>query len=327
MTTGVDLAVPERVAVAGLDLSVDAAPGAKRDLALRNPVMTASGTGGNGRELARWFDVSRLGALVSKGLTLRPKRGNARPRIAETPSGMLNTIGFQNVGLRKLLRDVAPVWEAWDVPVVVNIMGDAPDEFAALAEALDGAPGVAAVEVNVSCPNLDSGGIEFGRDPEQAARVTEAVATATTLPVIVKLTPDVTDIRVVAEAVERAGAHAVCVANSFVGMSIDVHRRAPRTARPVAGLTGPAIKPLTLRLVWQAAQAVEIPVIGCGGIATGRDAVEFMLAGATAVQVGTASFRDPFAAVRVVEEIGDYCREEGVARVSDLIGALRVDGV
>lgn len=312
---------------AGPDLSVDAAPGAKRDLVLRNPVMTASGTGGNGRELARWFSVERLGALVSKGLTLKPRRGNPRPRIAETPAGMLNTIGFQNVGLRKLLRDVAPVWEAWDVPVIVNIMGDTPDEFAVLAEALDGAPGVAALEVNVSCPNLDSGGIEFGRDPAQAARVTEAVATATTLPVIVKLTPDVTDIGVVAEAVEAAGAHAVCVANSFVGMSIDARRRTPRTARPVAGLTGPAIKPLALRLVWQAARAVEIPVIGCGGIASGEDAAEFLLAGATAVQVGTASFRDPHAAVRVVEELGEYCRSEGVARVADLIGALRTGGV
>lgn len=327
MTTAIASTAPASEAAAGPDLSVDAAPGAKRDLLLRNPVMTASGTGGNGRELARWFDVARLGALVSKGLTLKPRRGNPRPRIAETPAGMLNSIGFQNVGLRKLLSDVAPVWETWDVPVAVNIMGDTPDEFARLADALDGAPGVAALEVNVSCPNLDSGGIEFGRDPAQAARVTEAVATTTTLPVIVKLTPDVTDIRVVAEAVERAGAHAVCVANSFVGMSIDVHRRTPRTTRPTAGLTGPAIKPLALRLVWQAAQAVEIPVIGCGGIATGQDAVEFILAGATAVQVGTASFRDPFAPVRVVEEIRDYCQEQGVARAADLIGALQTNGV
>ncbi len=308
-----------------VNLEVDLAPGAKRELILRNPIMTASGTSSNGLELARLFDVNRLGALLSKGVTLQPRRGNPTPRIVETPAGMLNSIGFQNVGVRKLLRDAATVWETWSVPVVVNMLGDTVDEFAHLAQILDGAPGVAAVEVNISCPNLDVGGVAFGRDPIAAGRVIEAVSTATTLPVIAKLTPDVTDISVVARACEDAGADALCVANSFVGMSIDVHTRRPRTNRPVAGLTGPAIKPLALRLVWESARAVSIPVIGCGGISDGRDAVEFLLAGATAVQVGTASFRDPYASVRVLEELLDYCREHGVADINELIGAVQTD--
>ena len=308
-----------------VNLEVDLAPGAKRELILRNPIMTASGTSSNGLELARLFDVNRLGALLSKGVTLQPRRGNPTPRIVETPAGMLNSIGFQNVGVRKLLSDAATVWETWNVPVVVNMLGDTVDEFARLAQILDGAPGVAAVEVNISCPNLDVGGVAFGRDPIAAGRVIEAVSTATTLPVIAKLTPDVTDISVVARACEDAGADALCVANSFVGMSIDVQTRRPRTNRPVAGLTGPAIKPLALRLVWESARAVSIPVIGCGGICDGRDAVEFLLAGATAVQVGTASFRDPFTAVRVLKELVAYCRDNGVGDVNELIGAVQTD--
>ena len=307
------------------NLSVDLAPGAKRELILRNPVMTASGTFSNGLEFARVFDLNRLGAIVSKGVTLRPRRGNPTPRIVETPAGMLNSIGFQNVGVRRLLSDVATVWETWDTPVIVNMLGDTVDEFAHLAEVLDGAPGVAALEVNISCPNLDVGGIEFGRDPAAAARVTEAVAQSTTLPVIVKLSPGVADIAEIARACEAAGADALCVANSFVGMAIDVQSRRPRTARPVAGLTGPAIKPLALRLTWETARAVGIPVIGCGGIVDGRDAVEFILAGASAVQVGTASFRDPYAAVRVVEELTDYCEAAGVSDLSELVGAVQVD--
>ena len=307
------------------DLTVDLAPGAKRELILRNPVMTASGTFSNGIEFARVFNLNRLGAILSKGVTIRPRRGNPTPRIVETPAGMLNSIGFQNVGVRRLLSDVATVWETWDTPVIVNMLGDTVDEFARLAEVLDGAPGVAGLEVNISCPNLDVGGIEFGRDPAAAARVTEAVVQSTTLPVIVKLTPGVTDIAEIARACEAAGADALCVANSFVGMAIDVHSRRPRTARPVAGLTGPAIKPLALRLVWETARAVDIPVIGCGGIVDGRDAVEFILAGASAIQVGTASFRDPYAAVRVVEELTEYCEAAGVTEISELVGAVQID--
>ncbi len=306
-----------------MDLSVDLAQDSKRGLPLRNPVMTASGTFSNGLEFAKVFDIQRLGGIVSKGLTLQPRRGNPNPRIAETPAGMLNSIGFQNVGLRRLVRDVCPVWATWETPVIVNILGDTVDEFARLARALDAVPGVAGLEVNISCPNLDVGGMEFGQDPEQAAAVTAAVVRSTTLPVIVKLTPNVAQIAPIALAVEAAGAHALCVSNSFLGMAIDVRTRRPRTCRPTAGLTGPAIKPLALRLAYETAAAVSIPVIGCGGIESGRDAVEYLLAGASAVQVGTATYRDPCAPLRVLEEIEAFCAEQGVESLTELIGAAR----
>ena len=308
---------------AAVAMEVDVAPGCKRSLVLRNPVMTASGTFSNGIEFSRVFDLGRLGAIVSKGLTLKPRRGNPTPRIAETPSGMLNSIGFQNVGLRRLVRDVCPVWATWDTPVIVNVLGDSVEEFASLARELDGVPGVDGLEINISCPNLDVGGMEFGQDPAMAAEVTAAVAQATTLPVIVKLTPNVTDIVPLARACEEAGAHALCVANSVLGMAIDVRARRPRTHRPTAGLTGPAIKPIALRLVWETAGAVSIPVIGCGGIASGRDAAEFLLAGACAVQVGTATFRDPLAPLRVLEGLESWCGEQGVESVGELVGAAR----
>ncbi len=285
--------------------------------------MTASGTFSNGLEFAKVFDIQRLGGIVSKGLTLQPRRGNPNPRIAETPAGMLNSIGFQNVGLRRLVRDVCPVWATWETPVIVNILGDTVDEFARLARALDAVPGVAGLEVNISCPNLDVGGMEFGQDPAQAAAVTAAVVRSTTLPVIVKLTPNVAQIAPIALAVEAAGAHALCVSNSFLGMAIDVRTRRPRTCRPTAGLTGPAIKPLALRLAYETAAAVSIPVIGCGGIESGRDAVEYLLAGASAVQVGTATYRDPCAPLRVLEEIEAFCAEQGVESLTELIGAAR----
>ena len=306
-----------------MDLSVDLAQDSKRGLPLRNPVMTASGTFSNGLEFAKVFDIQRLGAIVSKGLTLQPRRGNPNPRIAETPAGMLNSIGFQNVGLRRLVRDVCPVWASWETPVIVNMLGDTVDEFARLAHELDAVPGVAGLEVNISCPNLDVGGMEFGQDPEQAAAVTAAVVRSTTLPVIVKLTPNVAQIAPIARAVEAAGAHALCVSNSFLGMAIDVRTRRPRTCRPTAGLTGPAIKPLALRLAYETAAAVSIPVIGCGGIESGRDAVEYLLAGASAVQVGTATYRDPSAPLRVLEEIEAFCAEQGVESLTELIGAAR----
>ena len=305
------------------DLQLTIGPKAKRELSLRNPVLTASGTFSNGIEFSRVFDIQRLGGIVSKGLTIRPRPGNPTPRIAETPAGMLNSIGFQNVGLRALVRDVCPVWATWDVPVIVNIMGDTVDEFARLARDLDGVPGVSALEVNISCPNLDVGGMEFGQDPVVAAEVTAAVVHATTLPVIVKLTPNVTRIAPIARAVADAGAHALCVANSFLGMAIDVHQRRPRTHRPTAGLSGPAIKPLALRLVWETAQEVSIPIIGCGGIASGRDALEFLLAGASAVQVGTATFRDPRAPLRVLEELEALLTAQGVSQLRDVVGAAQ----
>lgn len=308
-----------------MDLSLDLAPQRKRGFRLRNPVLTASGTFGNGLEFAKVFDLDRLGAVVSKGVTLEPRQGNPLPRIVETPAGMLNSIGFQNIGLRRLVREVCPIWATWKTPVIVNMLGDTVAEFATLARELDGVPGVAALEVNISCPNLDVGGMEFGQDPGQAAAVTAAVVQSTTLPVIVKLTPNVTDIVPIARAVEAAGADALCVANSFLGMAIDVHSRRPRTHRPLAGLTGPAIKPLALRLTYQCAAAVTIPVIGCGGIERGWDAIEYLLAGASAVQVGTATFRNPVAPLRVLEELEAFCREQGVESLREIVGAARND--
>ncbi len=306
-----------------MDLSVELAPGRKRSLRLPNPVLTASGCLGNGLEYARVFDVQRLGGIVSKGLTLEPRQGNPMPRIAETPAGMLNSIGFQNIGLAALVREVCPVWATWDVPVIVNIMGDTVEEFARLARELDGVPGVSALEVNVSCPNVDQGGMEFGQDPRLTAAVTAAVRQAGTLPVIVKLTPNVTDIRPIARAAAESGADALCVSNSFLGMAIDIHSRQPRTNRPFAGLTGPAIRPIALRLVYETAGVVSIPIIGCGGIETASDALEYLLAGASAVEVGTATFRNPAAPLHVLEGLERYCAEQGIESLREIVGAAR----
>ena len=308
-----------------VNLCVDIAPRNDKGLFLRNPVMNAATTASNnGVEIAEQFDINKLGAFVSKGLTLEPRQGNAGVRIVDTPAGMLNSIGFENIGLEALVRDVAPVWANWNTPVVVNMMGDSLHDFAVLASELDKIESISALEVNISCPNVEHGGLAFGRSPESATQATQAVVEATQLPVIVKLTPDVADIQEIALAVEQAGADALCVANSFVGMAIDVDKRTPRTSRPTAGLTGSAIKPLALRLVWEVAQVVSIPVIGCGGIATGRDAVEFLLAGATAVQVGTALFHNSNTVIQVIDELVDYCVQNNINDVNDLVGSLAV---
>lgn len=304
-----------------MNLSIDLAPRAKRSLMLANPVMTASGTFSNGLEYARLIDIDRLGAITSKGTTFEPRRGNPQPRTAETPAGMLNSIGFQNIGVRALIDSVAPIWAGWHVPVVVNILGESTREYARLAGALDDVPGVAGLELNVSCPNLDVGGMEFGVDPDLAAEVVRATVTSTTLPVIVKLTPNVTDIVPIAVAVEHAGADALCVANALLGMAIDVRRRRPLLHRGVGGLTGPAVKPVILRMVYQIAQAVDIPIIASGGVTTGLDAVEYLLAGATAIQVGTATFRNPRAPLDVLDELEAFMIEEGIEDVRQLIGA------
>ena len=286
--------------------------------------MTASGTLSNGLEARHIFDLDRLGAIVSKGTTLRPRDGNPQPRTAETPSGMLNTIGLQNVGVEALVRDVAPVWTTWRVPVIVNIAGESVDEFAALASRLDGVPGVSGIEVNVSCPNVAVGGMLFGQDPKQAAAVTSAVVRATTLPVIVKLTPNVTDIVAVARAVVEAGADALCVINTLQAMAIDVRARRPVLSTVFGGLSGPAIKPIALRAVYQVAGALDVPIIGCGGISSGEDAIEFIMAGATAVQVGTATFANPNAPLDVLDGIERFMANAGVSDVRELIGVARI---
>jgi dihydroorotate dehydrogenase (NAD+) catalytic subunit len=302
-----------------MNLSIDLVSGGKRSLSLKNPVMTASGTFGNGLEYQKVFDIQRLGAIVSKAITLKPRKGNVQPRIAETAAGMINSIGLQNIGIDAILRDVAPVWETWDVPVIANIAGEAVDDYVELASRLDGAPGVSAIEMNISCPNVESG-MEFGIDPRAANEVTYAVRRATGLPLIVKLTPSVSDIAGMARAVVDGGADALTVINTYPAMRIDVQARRPALGWGSGGLSGPALKPIAVRLVYLVAQAVDVPVIGCGGITTGEDAVEFLMAGASAVQVGTATFRNPRAALDVLEGIEAFMRDEGVEDVRELIG-------
>ena len=301
-------------------LQVDLAPGHKTGLPLRNPVMTASGTFSWGIEFAKQFDINALGAIVSKGVTVVSRAGNQQPRVAETPAGMLNSIGLQNIGIRAVIDDMAPIWATWDVPVVVNIAGDTIDEFGELAGALDGLPGVAALELNISCPNVDIGGIEIGQDPEASARATRAAVRRTDLPVIVKITPNVTDPVRLALVCEDAGASAICCINTVLGMRIDIRRRRTVLPRGRGGLSGPAILPIALRMVHDVARAVRIPVVGCGGISTGEDAVEFLMAGATAVQVGTATFANPRAPLDVLEGLERWLGENGVGSVREIIG-------
>lgn len=304
-------------------LAVELAPRSKRGLALMNPVMVASGTFGYGIEYTRVFDIQRLGAIVTKTTTLAPRRGSPAVRIAETPAGMLNSIGLQNIGAEALLRDLCPVYETWRVPVIASILGSTPGEYGEMAARLEGAPGIAALELNISSPNAQRGGMEFGQDPETAAAVTRSVVSQTTLPVIVKMTPNVADPRVVARAVVEAGADALCVGNTLQAMAIDLKRRKPVIGMVFSGLSGPAIKPVALRQVYQVAGAVDVPVIGCGGIASAEDALEFILAGASAVQIGTATFANPLAPLLVIEGIERYCLAEGVADLSELVGAAR----
>ena len=305
------------------NLSVELAPRHPTGLLLANPVMTASGTFGYGTEYSHLFDIQRLGAIVSKGTTLKPREGNPQPRIAETACGVLNAIGLQNIGAEALIRDKAPVWAGWQVPVIVNIAGDTIDEYARLAGRLDGVAGISALEVNIGCPNIKVGGAEFGASPESAARVTTAVKAATSLPVLVKLTPNTEDITKVAIAVARAGADAISLINTIKGMAIDTTRRRPLLGNISGGLSGPAVKPVALYMVYQVAGAVDVPVVGCGGIATAGDALEFLMAGASAVQVGTASLSNPQAPLEVLEGIERFMAKEGVADITELIGLAR----
>ena len=295
-----------------VDLSVELG-----NLTLRGPVLAASGTFGYGTEVPL-LERSALGGMVSKGIFLKPRGGNPPPRIVETPSGMLNAIGLQGPGVEGLIRDYLPLWASWDFPVLVNLNGESVEEYGELAARLDGLPGVDGFEVNISCPNVREGGMFFGNDPRAAALVTAAVRARTRLPVWVKLTPMVTDIRVIAQAVEAEGADALCAVNTFVGMSMDLRTGRPRLAFGRGGLSGPAIRPMALHLAHQAARSVSIPVIGIGGIETASDALEYLLAGCSAVQVGTATFVDPRAIAKVHEGIGEHLRTLGLARLADL---------
>jgi dihydroorotate dehydrogenase (NAD+) catalytic subunit len=286
-------------------------------LRLRGPVLAASGTFGYGTEVPL-LERRALGGMVSKGIFLRPREGTAPPRIVETPSGMLNAIGLQGPGVEALIRDYAPRWAEWDFPVFVNVNGESAAEYGELAARLDGVPGVAGFEINISCPNVEQGGLYFGNDPHAAAAVTEAVRRRTKLPVWVKLTPMVGDIGVIARAVESAGADALCAINTFVGMSIDLNAYRPRLSFRTGGLSGPAIRPLAVHLAHQAARAVRIPVIGIGGIGRAEDALEFLVAGCSAVQVGTATFVNPRAIAEVHDGIAAHLHAKGFSSLAEL---------
>lgn len=292
---------------------------------MKNPVATASGTFGFGLEYRPYIDLQRLGAIIVKGTTTSPRAGNPPPRIAETPSGMLNAIGLQNPGVDRVVEEILPRLAGLDTPVIVNIAGDTVEDYALVARKLDGAPGVAGLEVNISCPNVKKGGIQFGSDPRSAAEVTRAVKSSTGLPVIVKLSPNVTDMAAMAVAVAEAGADALSMINTLLGMAIDVDRRRPVLGNVTGGLSGPAVRPVAVRAVWQVYRAVELPILGMGGIMTARDALEFILAGATAVAVGTANFVNPRATLEVVEGIQQYMRENGFSDINELTGLAHRD--
>jgi dihydroorotate dehydrogenase (NAD+) catalytic subunit len=287
------------------------------ELKLRAPVLAASGTFGYGTEVPL-LERRALGAMVSKGIFLKPRAGTAPPRIAETPSGMLNAIGLQGPGVEALIHDYAPLWAKWDFPVLVNINGETAAEYGELTARLDGVPGVAGFEINISCPNVEQGGLYFGNDPRAAAAVTNAVRRRTRLPVWVKLTPMVSDISVIARAVEAAGADALSAVNTFVGMSIDLNAYKPRLSFRTGGLSGPAIRPLAVHLAHQAARAVNIPVIGIGGIMRAEDALEFLVAGCAAVQVGTATFVNPRAIADVHDGIAAFLASKGFGSLAEL---------
>lgn len=301
------------------DMSVEIA-----GLKLRNPVMTASGTFGYGEEFSQYVNLETIGAFVTKGLSLKPRAGNPTPRIVETPGGMLNAIGLQNVGIEAFIQKKVPFLRTVNTPAIANFFGYTPEEYAELATRLDSIPEVAALEVNISCPNVKQGGIVFGTDPACAASVVKACRAATTKPLIVKLSPNVTDIVEMAQACEGEGADALSVINTLTGMAIDLERRRPVLANVTGGLSGPAIKPIALRMVWQVSKVVKVPVIGIGGIMSASDALEFLLAGATAVQVGTASFVNPGAAQEIAEGMEQWLTDHGIGDVKSLIGALQV---
>lgn len=290
-------------------------------LAMKNPVTTASGTFAAGMEYSDFVDVSALGAVTTKGVSLNGWEGNASPRIAEVPSGMLNSIGLQNPGVAHLKSEELPWLREQGATTIVNVSGHSFDEYVQVIEALEDAP-VDAYEVNISCPNVDAGGMTLGTHVPSVEKVVSLCREATSRPLIVKLTPNVTDITEIARAAEASGADAISLINTLLGMAIDVKRRRSVLARVVGGFSGPAVKPVALRMVWQCSKAVSVPILGMGGVTTGTDAVEFMLAGATAVAVGTANFMNPQATVDVIDGIIDYCEEQGVNDVNDLIGAL-----
>ena len=301
-----------------VNLNIDLGAGLK----LQNPVMTASGTFGYGREFESLTDLNRLGAIIVKGTTLEPRQGNPYPRMAETPSGMLNAVGLQNKGVDYFIEKIYPEIRHYKSNIIVNVSGAKVSDYVETSRRLASLDGIPAIEVNISCPNVKSGGMAFGTTCAGAAEVTEAVRKVWPRHLMVKLSPNVTDITEIARAVEGSGADSVSLVNTFLGMAVDVERQRPFLSTVTGGLSGPCIRPIAVRMVWQVAKTVKIPVIGLGGIMNGRDAMEFILAGASAVQIGTANFVHPDATIRTVEWIEDYCRRHNIADLTTLIGAL-----
>lgn len=299
------------------DMSVNLA-----GMQLRNPVMTASGTFGYGEEFAEYVDMESIGAFITKGLSLKARAGNPTPRIVETPGGMLNAIGLQNVGIDAFIEKKVPYFRSVNTPVIANFFGNTVEEYAEMARRLNEIPEVSALEINISCPNVKQGGIVFGTDPDCAASVVSACRAVTNKPLIVKLSPNVTDVVVMARACENAGADALSLINTLIGMAIDLNKRRPILANITGGFSGPAIKPVALRMVWQVSKAVKVPVIGIGGIMNAVDALEFMLAGASAVQIGTASFINPGAAQKIAADMEAWLVANGIDDVKSMIGAL-----
>jgi dihydroorotate dehydrogenase (NAD+) catalytic subunit len=307
-----------------LNLKVQLAPKNKRGLKIKNPVIAASGTVGYGMEYAKLIDINKLGAVICKGTTMKPRYGNAQPRIFETASGVLNSIGLENIGIDVLIKEKAPLWAKWKVPVIVNIAGESVDEYAELAYKLDGVAGVSGIEVNISCPNVARGGMEFGTNPRDAAAVTKAVKGHTSLPAIVKLSPNVTDIVEIASAVEQAGADAISLINTLRGMAIDMKAKKPFLGGVTGGLSGPAIKPVALYMVYRVSRVVKVPVIGGGGISCANDAIEFIMAGASAVWLSTAIMVNPQAPLDVLDGITSYMEKEGVEDIAQLVGIAKL---
>lgn len=294
-------------------------------VALRNPVMVASGTCGYGEELSEVIDLNRIGGIVVKGLSLLPEKGNPPPRIAETPAGMLNSIGLENVGVEGFLEEKLPFLSEYEVAVVANIWGRTVEEYVAVAERLDGAPGLDALELNISCPNIKEGGINFGKDPGLTEKVTGAVREATGMPLWVKLSPGVTEIGVLARAAEAGGADALSVMNTIRGMTVDVESRRPTLSKIYGGLSGPAIFPIAVYKVWEVLRASALPVVGIGGINGLDQVLQFLVVGASAVQIGTANFYDPMLSTRIVDELDAWCVDHGLAEIDSLVGTLEVE--
>ena len=294
---------------------------------LKNPVITASGTFGYGEEFSPFIDLDRLGAMVLKGITLKPKRGNPTPRIIETPSGMLNAIGLQNVGVEVLIKEKLPYLKKFNTPVIINISGDTIEEYVELAQRLGEVSkemGVAGLEVNISCPNVKNGDMAWGTDAKATYKIVSSIRKVTTLPLIVKLTPNVTDIKIIAQAAEEAGADALSLINTLVGMAVDIDSRKPKLANISGGLSGPAVKPVALWLVWQVFQTVNIPVIGIGGIIKVEDALEFIIAGARAIEIGTANFINPNITIEIIEGIKKYLIKNNIKDVNELVGSMKI---